>query len=378
MPLLLRATVVTCLAALVTTGGALTPAFAAYDDRPGFSWVPNGRVYALAMADGVVYLGGTFSSLYNPVTGVRVTRTRLAAVDAASGELITGWNPGANNTVRSLDVGPNGVVYVGGDFTAAAGRTATRVAAIQASGAAVSGRSASANNTVRQIYAGSEGVYIAGNFSSVNGARRIGIARLSLSSGALATSWNARVTGGRVRALAPSPNGTDLILGGSFTALSGESRVFAGAVSRASGAVTAWTPPSVCGTCQVLDFAAVGGIAYGAVGGGGGGRAAAWSLSSGARLWVRLGDGDVQAVGVHDGVAYFGGHFGPGFLGAERHQFVALNATTGTLLDYKLEFTGSDAPGIWDILADSSGLRIAGGFQFANAPAARYAVLHPQ
>lgn len=370
----LRAVVVSTVLALTAGIGFLVPAAAAYDTRPLFSWVPNGRVYAMAEASGVVYLGGTFTSLRNPATGERVDRERLAAISASTGELIASWDPGANDTVRALAVSADGTIYAGGDFTTAAGVSATRAAAITPVGAAVSGWDASANNTVRSIVVTNEAVFVAGNFSRIDGVRRIGVARLDPSDGDLATGWDARARRGRVRALALSPNGTDLIVGGSFKSLSGVTRMFAGTVALDSGAVRAWAPSAICDTCQVLGLTTADGTVFAAVGGRGGGRAAAWSLATAQQRWVSRGDGDVQSVAVHGGVAYFGGHFGPRFLNQERHQLVALDANTGALLDFVLPFTGNDHPGIWAIIADSAVLRIAGGFRLSNSPAARYAV----
>jgi hypothetical protein len=73
---------------------------------------------------------------------------------------------------------------------------------------------------------------------------------------------------------------------------------------------------------------------------------------------------------------YAGGHFAGDFDGQDRHQLAALDAATGTVLDYAVPFTGLDDPGIWAVEADSQRLRIGGGFQgIAGSSAARYAVL---
>jgi hypothetical protein len=74
-------------------------------------------------------------------------------------------------------------------------------------------------------------------------------------------------------------------------------------------------------------------------------------------------------------VVYVGGHFGPNFGGATRHQLAAVDELSGALLSYSLKLTGSDHPGIWAIIVDSTYLRVGGGVQFANAPEKRYAAL---
>lgn len=360
-----RSLVVSAVAgATVLSGSLLAPASAAFTDRPSFAWAPNSTVFSMARSGNTVYIGGNFTSLRNPTTGQTVARSRLAALDANTGAVLA-WNPGANNTVRALSVGSNGTVYAGGDFTTVAGGTATRLAALTAGGSRVAGWSASANRTVRQIRADGGSVYVAGNFGRVDNTSRIGVAKINAANGSLVTGWNARVRGGRVRALALGPS--SILVGGSFTSLAGQSRQFLGSVSRDTGAVTSWRPSAVCGSCQVLDLDTTGNDVLGAVGGGGGGRAARWSGASGARQWVRGADGDVQAVAMGpDGIAYFGGHFGPTFFGQNRHQLVALNAGNGSLLPYRLDTTGGDSPGVWDLLAEPGQLYVGGNTRLSG------------
>jgi outer membrane protein assembly factor BamB len=135
--------------------------------------------------------------------------------------------------------------------------------------------------------------------------------------------------------------------------------------------VSTWAPAKQCETCSVLDLVTDGSRAYQAVGGAGG-RVVALSLTSGSRSWSRSGDGDVQAVALHNGVVHAGGHF-TSFDGSVKHQLVALSASSGAVQPFTVAFTGSDAPGIWSVSANAGALRIAGGFRLAASPAARYA-----
>jgi outer membrane protein assembly factor BamB len=352
------------------SGAVFGSAAAAYSTNQSFTWVPDGTVYSMARDGGRIYIGGGFTSLRNPSTGQRVARAHLAALDASTGQLLS-WNPGANQRVRALAVGGDGTVYAGGDFTSAGGRSAARIAAITSAGDSRTGWSASATRPVLQIRVEGGDVYIAGNFTGVNGTSRPGVAKIAASNGALDRDWNARAAGGRVHALALAPEG--VIVGGAFTGLGGQPRQFLGAVSRATGAVTSWHPVSVCDSCRLIDLAVSGGNVFGAVGGGGGGRAASWSLDGNGRRWISHGDGDVQAVAVRDGVVYAGGHFGPRFDNATRHQLAAIDADNGNLLSYQLRTSGSDHPGIWDLIADADRLYVAGGFRLANSPVAHYA-----
>lgn len=363
--------VATLVGAMVLSGGLLSPASADYADRPESSWVPNGTVFAMTQVGDRVYLGGGFTSLRNPVTGARVQRASLAAVDATTGEPVADWNPGANGRVRALAVGPDGTVYAGGDFTEAAGGPASKLIAITPDGQRVAGWDASVTRVVRDIWATDTALYIGGALGRVNGSARPGVARLDPDTGALDKSFNAQVQGGKVNAILPSPDGDTLLLGGAFQAIGGVPRLYVGSVSLATGAVSSWAPDGLC-SCGVLDLAADDNNAYAAVGGGGG-RVSTFALSSGARLWVKRADGDVQTVAVHDGRVYAGGHYGPTFDGAVRHELAVMNASNGALQGYSLAFTGDDHPGIWAVLVDDSMLRIGGGFRLANSPIMKYA-----
>lgn len=357
---------------LVLSGLVLSSAAGTYSRTVTEAWAPNGGVVAIARHGDRVYIGGSFSRLVNSQTGAGITRNGLAALDATTGEVLD-WNPGATGgEVRSIAVSPDGTVYVGGDFTAAAGQPAERLAAIGADGRAVPGWSATAADMVWDIVATGSAVYVGGTFLRVNGISRGGIAKLDPATGALDTTFNARVTGGRVRALTLGPGGDTMLLGGTFSSLGGRPREFVGSVQLTSGEPTAWAPAAICDLCHVFDLSQGEGNAYGAVAGRGG-RAVAWSLSSGNRSWLNSADGDVQAIDYHDGVVYAGGHFGPTFAGAERHQLAALTASNGALLSYTVPFTGRDKPGVWAVLADESELRIGGLFRLAGTNMARYA-----
>lgn len=343
-----------------------------YSSEPRRSVEPNGRVYAMAAYGGRVFIGGSFTKVRNPVTGALVARQRLAAFDAETGALDLSWNPGADATVRALAVGPDGVVYAGGAFANAAGRPAVRVVAITPEGGAVPGFTASANAEVRDLVVVGEALFVAGKFGRLNDIARVGVAKVSAATGALVTGWNARVGGGRVLALEVDAARSELLIGGNFTTVKGVSAPFLASVDQVTGAHRAgWIPPSVCGTCQVLDLTIDGDDTYAALAGGGGGRVSGWSLTTGERHWIRLGDGDVQAVDVHGGILYAGGHFAE-FAAAPANQLVAIDAATGTVLPYAIPFTGTVTPGVWALRADDTRLVVAGGFQGVEGSTARF------
>src|SRR6476619_2942233 len=90
-------------------------AAAAVKSKPDATYQTNGRVRAIAYAGGVVYIGGTFTSVRPPGAPLgsgEVARNRLAAFDESTGALLP-WNPNADGDVWSLAV-TGQTVYTGG------------------------------------------------------------------------------------------------------------------------------------------------------------------------------------------------------------------------------------------------------------------------
>lgn len=149
------------------------------------SWAPtaNAPVYALAASpDGSrIYIGGVFNRINN------AGRSRLAAVSPTTGALQSVLSDGTNGEVRAIDVASDGTVYIGGTFNTVAGASRNRVASFTAAGAL---RSFSANvqsRAVRAVAVTPDGsrVFIGGAFEKVNEVRRLGTAALAGSNGAL-------------------------------------------------------------------------------------------------------------------------------------------------------------------------------------------------
>ncbi|WP_082413589.1 LamG-like jellyroll fold domain-containing protein [Arthrobacter sp. Edens01] len=129
------------VAATVLVGGAapataLVPgvAFSA-SDLP--TWQTNGIVWSMVESNGIVYVGGTFTAIRPPgtVAGAAGSRSAVnfAAYDAYTGEPVD-CNisfTGTSATVRALEVSPDGnTLYAGGQFGTVNGVTANRLAAI--------------------------------------------------------------------------------------------------------------------------------------------------------------------------------------------------------------------------------------------------------
>lgn len=370
--------VVMLAAALLLPAPAASAAGFQLTPDPQHTWKANRTVYDILTVGDRVYIAGKFSNVRNMATGQRVPRDRMAAFDRASGELLS-WNPGADDTVRSLAASPDAsVIYAAGAFLSAGGEANSRIAALDSTtGESVPGFTASANKTTLRVLAWGDSVFAAGGFRTVNDVRRRAVAKLDGATGAVQTDFDAQVGKARVVALDDSGDGR-LVMGGSFEGLAGTPQNYLAAVSPDTGAVSpTWAPTPICDGCNHHDLAVQDGVVYVAVGGPGGGRAAAWTLDVDRRTWSRGADGDVQAVDVQGSDVYFGGHFGPVFSNSPASQLVVLTASNGELQDWHVPFVGWPKPGIWAVDAADDFLRIGGAFRGigSQGTAARYAAL---
>src|SRR5690606_41096212 len=147
----------------------------------------NGAVRASAgEGQGGWYLGGEFTAVDGQ------PRARLAHVNAL-GQL-TDWNPGANDGVDTLAVHDN-VLYAGGNFTQAGGQPRERLAAFTVANGSTSGNSATlldwnpdVNNYVLTLAVHDIVLYAGGGFTQAGGKTRNRLARFTVANGA--TSGN--------------------------------------------------------------------------------------------------------------------------------------------------------------------------------------------
>src|SRR5450755_3240374 len=96
------------------------------------SWQTNNTVWALAVAKGMVYVGGSFTSVRppgDPAGRGQVARSYLAAFSARTGGLLS-FQPRIGGPVTALAVSPNGrTLYAGGQFSHVGGTARDNLAA---------------------------------------------------------------------------------------------------------------------------------------------------------------------------------------------------------------------------------------------------------
>ena len=304
-------------AAVDATTGALAP----------WNPVPNDVVDALATDGSVVYMAGAFWT----VSGQ--SRSALAAVDATLGQP-TAWNPGASSRCTALML-RGSTVYVGGGFYMVGGLERRAFAAIDATTGEVRPWPSTierdpieAGPSVAALAMIGSTLYIGGDFTSVGGELRQNIAAIDTVTGRL-TSWDPGATG-RVWTLAAADS--VVFAGGSFDRIGGEVRHRLAAIDLAGGRTTAWNPDAndVVRALAVNGSTVYTGGSFGRIGGQPHKAIAALDADSGtpSAAWTSDADGSVRALAVSASLLYVGGtftHVG----GQPRSRIGALDATTG-------------------------------------------------
>jgi trimeric autotransporter adhesin len=202
-------------------------------------WAPNanGSVYALAVSSDdtpVVYAGGLF------LTVDGFSHNYLAAIDA-SGAVIHSWSPQADNGVRALAISGN-TLYAGGAFTqiddptddpASGTKPRSRLAAIDgASGEVLSWNPGAGDGAVLALAVSGSAIYAGGSFTTLGNEPRSRLGAIG-ANGAL-LPWDPDA-GGNVFALAV--NGEAVLVGGDFARLGGSERARFGSVTPAGEVV---------------------------------------------------------------------------------------------------------------------------------------------
>jgi uncharacterized delta-60 repeat protein len=188
----------------------------------------NGTVWALAVQpDGKILVGGAFTTLGGGGTGTTV-RNRIGRLNP-DGSLDASFDPGADNVVLALVLQPDGKVLVGGMFGALGGGgtgspTRRFVGRLNADGSLDDGFIPGANNTVWSMAVEPDGqVLLGGLFTALGGGgygttNRSHIGRLN-SDGSLDSAFDPG-TDHEVYALAVQTDGK-IVVGGAFTTIGG-------------------------------------------------------------------------------------------------------------------------------------------------------------
>jgi uncharacterized delta-60 repeat protein len=225
---------------------ALPASFAATGDLDtGFNPNANNSVSGIALqADGKILLGGAF-------TGVGpTTRNRIARLNA-DGTVDSVFNPDANNAVSNIALQSDGKILLGGAFTSVGGTPRNRIARLNADGSVDLAFNPDANNAVSCIALLADGkILLGGSFTSLGGTTRNRLARLD-ADGSVDPGFNPNVNSA-VSSIALQADGR-ILLGGTFTSVDGTTHQRLARLN-ANGSVDAGFNPNANGA-DIKSFA---------------------------------------------------------------------------------------------------------------------------
>jgi len=321
---------------------------------PADSWVTNGTVHAVRQVGNRIYVGGEFTQA-GPNTGFGV------ALDPASGMSSPAF-PKINGTVLVAVPDGSGGFYIGGDFTRVGAKSRHNGARIIPGATPgtwdVAGWNPETDKPIRAIALSptTRLAYIGGDFSTVQGAARAGVAAVDAYSGdplltfdpgtgtgtTVGTGAAATTTVGSVMSLVLTPDGKRLFAGGFFTSMAGAARSGLAALNAATGALeSSFNPSPSAGGVETMALTSGGRLLLGggftAIGSATRHRLAAVNAATGAldTAWAPKADAAVHTLRLSaDGVKVFVGGAFTELGGSVRNRLALLSATgTGALDD---------------------------------------------
>ncbi|WP_230689650.1 delta-60 repeat domain-containing protein [Catellatospora paridis] len=196
------------------------------------NWTPHitdGRVWAMGMVGGTVIVGGDFSSTTHAHSRSTIHRRNLMAFRLSDGK-VTDLRVDLDGPVWALAEGPDGSVFVGGDFTTVNGHRRRSLARVDVTTGEVSPHLRTpVDGDVRTLAVHGRHLYVGGSFDRIGDVRRSGLARLDLADGQVDPDFDAELakpvrTRPRVESMALSPDGASLVAIGNFAQARGQAR----------------------------------------------------------------------------------------------------------------------------------------------------------
>jgi hypothetical protein len=358
------------LAMPIATAGVAAAATLADHASPSAS--VDGRVRQVAYNGDTLYLVGDFTHATD--NGSTVTRNHAAAIDITTGHLRP-WDPNANGSIYGIAVdAADGVVYLGGKFTTMGGVNEANLAQVSPDTGAVSPAwKQPVTGVVNSLSIGNGMLYVGGRFTKVSGAVRANAAAINLTAGTLDPNWQPNVSGGQLYVVKATSG--RVYLGGNAISIDGSTQLSKLAVvDPTTGGLDPTFTPGFAIPWDVFDVDVTPTALYVAVGGPGGWL---WSLGlNGATNWVATVDGNIMTVTDVGGLVVFGGHFnfvcssfvlGPHGVctgpSSERKKLAAVDAN-GVLQAWAPN--ANSAQGVYAARADAAGDQLAVGGDFTK------------
>jgi flagellar hook assembly protein FlgD len=320
----------------------------------------DGVVNAVASDASGVYLGGLFNYV-GPRTGEgKIFNVSSSTMLAGMPEISGGASYGVETSI------PDGAGgwYIGGDFTSVAGQPRAGIAHIFSDGVVDSNFNPGANGAVMILARDGAGSLFAGGFfTAIGGQNRTYIAKMNAVTGAIDNSFNPAVTGVYIQSLAFDSN-QDIYVAGNFSTIAGQPLSCLAKLNGATAiADPAFAPNPNSAVHQILldgngslyacgDFGKIGGQFYSML--------AKVDATTGAAdtNFVPVVDGIMQSMALDGSGSLFIGGWFTNVNTIARNYIAKISAATGAL-------DGSFNPGadaaVYPIVLDGAGNIYAGG-----------------
>lgn len=394
-------------ATLATVAVVGAPAPAAMSDIPHSNVVSanpvdftphvlDGTVRAFAVVGNKVVVGGNFTQVREAGRRAVIPRNNIFAYDLNTGKVDTNFVPTIDSTVYALEPGADNTVYVGGSFRNVNGSANRGLTRLRLSNGTRVGKFMSAvvgyGNVLALARHGNK-LYVGGTFVRISGNKnKAKLARLNATTGKVDAGFNIDIAAPRsgalkVQSMALHPQGTKLVINGTFTQVNGQPRHQLAMVdSGATASLSSWATDEYNDRCisafdtymRDMDFSPDGDFFVVTTTGGNGGTsalcdaAARWETNAtgpGQKpTWVNWTHGDtLLSVSVTGAAVYVGGH--QRWMNApvchagkctnapvDRPGIAALNPTTGAALSWNP--TRTRGHGVEDLVATAGGLLV--------------------
>lgn len=224
--------------------------------------ITDGTVRGIAVVGDTVVVGGTFTAVKKGSTSYR--REGILAFDRSTGRVDTDFAPQLDGDVNAVVAGPDGTVYVGGAFKHVNGHAQRGITRLSvANGARVSSFTTAINwGQVKTLARHGDQLYLGGFFTEVNATARIGLARVDAASGAVDPEVDLPIADERsgslkVQKLAVSPDGSRLVIDGTFTRVAGAARnqiAMINTPADGDASVAKWSTDEYSAPCNIGSF----------------------------------------------------------------------------------------------------------------------------
>ena len=356
----------------------------------------DGDVRSVVQIGDRIFIGGNFTQVKEAGSTTVLTRNRVLAFDATTGEIDDSFKPSADGEVSVLLPAADGKsIYLGGMFTHIDGAPEKVLARLDINtGQPVAGFTPNLDARVKDLRLAGGRLWVGGNFDLVDGVSQNALATLNPDTGRrdafqtlpFAGTQNGGTT--LVYKMDVTPDGSKLIAVGNFTSVGGQSRpqIVMLDLTGSTARLANWQTNRYAAACSTsfdsymrdVDISPDGTYFVVSTTGAAGGTSklcdsqSRWETSAtGSDLqptWTTYTGGDTTyAIEITDSVVYVGGHFRwsnnpfgsdtPGQGAMDRSGIAALDPASG--MPFQWNPGRTRGVGVFDLLATSQGLWMA-------------------